>query len=84
MAGSRGLGGAFLGLVLMAAALLIASPFVFLAWLPLVLERPRLWAVTLPLALAGAVAVYAMLVAWASRLLESREPEVLERILGEE
>jgi hypothetical protein len=83
-AGTRGLGGALLGLVLMVAALLVSSPFVFLAWLPLLLERPWLWALSLPLAFAGAVAVYAMLVSAASRLLERREPEVLERILGEE
>ena len=42
-----------------------------------------LWLVTLPLALAGAAAVYAMLLAGAARLLERREPELLERILGE-
>jgi hypothetical protein len=83
-AGTRGLGGAFLGLLLMAAALLVSSPFVFLAWLPLLLERPWLWVVTLPLALAGAGAVYAILVSAAGGLLQRREPEVLERILGEE
>jgi hypothetical protein len=83
-AGSRGLGGALLGLVLMAVALLVSSPFVFLAWLPLLMERPWLWVVSLPLALAGAAAVYAMLVSAGGRLLERREPEVLERILGEE
>ena len=83
-AGSRGLGGVFLGLALLTAALLLSSPFVFLAWLPLLLERPWLWALTLPLALAGAVSVYAMLVTAASRLLERREPELIERILGEE
>jgi hypothetical protein len=83
-AGSRGLGGALLGLVLMAVALLASSPFVFLAWLPLLMERPWLWVASLPLALAGAAAVYAMLVSAAGRLLQRREPEVLERILGEE
>ena len=69
---------------LMAAALVVSSPFVFLAWLPLLLERPWLWTATLPLALAGAGAVYAMLVSAAGGLLQRREPEVLERILGEE
>jgi len=83
-AGSRGLAGALLGLVLMAVALLMSSPFVFLAWLPLLMERPWLWVVSLPLALAGAAAVYAMLVSGAGRVLQRREPEVLERILGEE
>ena len=83
-AGTRGLGGALLGLLLMVAALAVSSPFVFLAWLPLLLERPWLWAVSLPLSLAGAGAVYAMLVSAAGGLLQRREPEVLERILGEE
>jgi ABC-2 type transport system permease protein len=83
-AGGRGLGGMLLGLVLLTAALLLSSPFVFLAWLPLLLERPWLWALTLPLALAGAVSVYAMLVTAASRILERREPELMERILGED
>jgi hypothetical protein len=83
-AGTRGLGGALLGLLLMAAALAVSSPFVFLAWLPLLLQRPWLWAASLPLALVGAGAVYAMLVSAAGGLLQRREPEVLERILGEE
>jgi ABC-2 type transport system permease protein len=83
-AGSRGLGGVLLGLVLLTAALVLSAPFVFLAWLPLLLERAWLWAITLPLALAGAASVYAMLVTAASRLLERREPELIERILGEE
>src|SRR5207247_2050240 len=61
--------------VLLAAGVVLA---------PLPLERPWLWAVTLPLALAGALSVYAMLVTAASRLLERREPELMERILGEE
>jgi hypothetical protein len=84
MAGGRGLGGALLGLALLTAALLVSAPFVFLAWLPLLLERPWLWTMTLPLALLGAAAVYAMLVSAASRLLERREPELVERMLGEE
>ena len=83
-AGTRGLGGALLGLLLMAAAIAVSSPFVFLAWLPLLLERPWLWALSLPLALAGAAAVYAILISAAGRLLERREAEVLARILGEE
>ena len=83
-AGGRGLGGAVLGLVLLTAAMLLSSPFVFLAWLPLLLERPWLWAITLPLSLAGAAAVYAMLIQAAGRLLERREQELVERILAEE
>jgi hypothetical protein len=38
---------------------------------------------TLPLALAGAASVYAMLVAGAGNLMAKREPELLERILVE-
>jgi ABC-2 type transport system permease protein len=79
----RGLGAAVLGMALLAGALALGSPFVFLAWLPPLLGRPWLWAASLPLALAGAASVYAMLVAGAARLLQRREPELLERILGE-
>jgi hypothetical protein len=39
---------------------------------------------TLPLALAGAVAVYGMLTAGAASLLVRREPELLARALLEE
>jgi hypothetical protein len=56
---------------------------VFLAWLPALLGRRLLWLVCLPLALAGAAAVYALLVGGAERLLVKREPELLERVLGE-
>jgi hypothetical protein len=38
---------------------------------------------SLPLALAGAAAAYAMLVAGAARVLERREPDLLQRVLGE-
>jgi hypothetical protein len=71
------------GMLLLGAALLLAAPFAFLAWLPLLLGRPLLWLVSLPLALAGAAAVYAMLLAGAARLFSGREPELIERILGE-
>jgi ABC-2 type transport system permease protein len=80
---SRGFGGALLSMALLFASLLVASPFVFLCWLPLLLGQPLLWAATLPLALAGALAVYAMLVAGAAGVLSRREPELLERILVE-
>jgi hypothetical protein len=80
-AGSRGLGTLALSALLLTGALAVAAPFVFLAWLPLLLGRAWLWTVTLPLALAGAAAVYAMLIAGAARLLRRREPDVLERIL---
>jgi ABC-2 type transport system permease protein len=80
-AGGRGLGTMAMSALLLTLALMAASPFVLLAWLPLLLSLPWLWMVTLPLALAGAAAVYAMLVAGAEKLLRHREPDVLERIL---
>ena len=83
-AGGRGLGAAALGALFFAATLVVASPFVFLAWLPMLLERPWLWLSSLPLALAGAAAVYAMLVVGAARVLARREPDLLQRVLGEE
>jgi ABC-2 type transport system permease protein len=83
-AGGRGLGAALMGMLVFMAALLGSAPFAFLAWLPLLLDSAWLWVVTLPLALAGAASIYAMLVAGAARLLERREPELLARVLGEE
>ncbi len=80
---SRGLGGALLAMGLLLASILVASPFLFLCWLPILLGEPWLFSIALPLALTGAAAVYAMLVAGAARLLGGREPELLERILGE-
>jgi ABC-2 type transport system permease protein len=79
-AGARGLGTIVISALLLITALLVAAPLWFLAWLPVRLG-PLLWVVTLPLALAGAGAVYAMLIAGAEKLLLRREPEVLERIL---
>lgn len=79
----RGLGAMVLSFVLLGITLLLAAPFLFLAWLPLLLGRPMLWLATLPLALAGAAAVYAMLLAGAARVLERREPELMERVLSE-
>jgi ABC-2 type transport system permease protein len=81
--GGRGLGAFALTAALIPVVLLLAAPFAFLAWLPLLLELPVLWLGSLPLALAGSAAVYAMLAAGSARLLESREPELLERVLGE-
>jgi len=80
-AGGRGLGAVVISALLLTLALVTALPFVLLAWLPRLLSMPWLWLVTLPLALAGAGAVYAMLIAGAEKLLLRREPEVLERIL---
>jgi hypothetical protein len=82
-AGGRGLGAASLSALLLMASLVLSSPFVFLAWLPIVLGLGWVWLLSLPLALAGGAAVYAMLVGGAAKLLSRREPEILERILGE-
>ena len=82
-AARRGLLGAILSMVMLCASIAVASPFLVLCVLPWLLELPWLWTVTLPLALAGAVAVYAMLVAGAASVLGRREPELLERILVE-
>ena len=83
-AGTRGLGAAVMGLAAMTAALVASSPFAFLVWLPHLLGEPWLWAATLPLALAGALAVYFMAASGAARLLQRREPELLARLRGEE
>jgi hypothetical protein len=82
--GSRGLGALAFAALLMLAALAVSAPFAFLAWLPLLLQDPVLWWISLPLALAGALAVYAMLVAGAERLLLRREPELVAHMLAEE
>jgi ABC-2 type transport system permease protein len=82
--GSRGLGAAAFAALLMFAALAVSAPFAFLAWLPMLLRQPALWWISLPLALAGALAVYAMLLAGAERLLLRREPDLVARMLAEE
>jgi ABC-2 type transport system permease protein len=82
--GTRGLGAAALLLVAMLATLVASAPFVFLAWLPHLLDARWLWALTLPLALAGAAAVHLMATSGASRLLERREPELVARTAGED
>jgi hypothetical protein len=84
VSGSRGLGAAALGLVAMTGTLALAAPFAFLAWLPQLVGRPWLHAVSLPLALAGACAVYFMAASGAARLLVRREPELVARLRGEE
>jgi ABC-2 type transport system permease protein len=82
--GGRGLGAALAAAMLMTAALALSAPFVFLAFLPVLLELPLLFAGSVPLAVAGAVSVYLLLVAAAARILRRREPEVLARVLAEE
>jgi ABC-2 type transport system permease protein len=82
--GTRGLAVALTTIFAMAAVLAASVPFAFLAWLPHLLAEHRLWVLTLPLALAGTVAVYGMLTAGAAGLLARREPDLLARVLGEE
>jgi ABC-2 type transport system permease protein len=84
VSGSRGLGAAVMVFVAMLATLLLSAPFVFLAWLPHLLGEPWLWGLTLPLALAGAAAVYFMATAGAARLLMRREPDLVARMAGED
>ena len=80
--GRRGFAAAALGALMLMAALVLAAPFWFLAMMPALYDEPALWLATLPLALAGSVSVYAMLVARAAQVLERREPEMLERMLS--
>ncbi len=81
VSGTRGWGAALMGMLLLGAVAAMAAPFVFLTWLPVLLESPPLWLITLPLAILGGLAVYAMLVLGAERVLRAREPELLERVL---
>ncbi len=84
VSGARGLGAAAMGILAMTAALAASAPFAFLVWLPQLLGEPWLWALTLPLALAGAAAVYFMAASGAARLLQRREQDLLARLRGEE
>ena len=83
VSGGRGFGSAMIGAALLGVVAVLVSPFAFLVWLPVMVRNPALWMATLPLAVVGALAVYTMLVIGAERLLVGREPELLERILGE-
>ena len=84
VSGTRGLGAAAVSLVAMTVTLAIVAPFAFLAWLPQLLGEAWLFVLTLPLALAGACAVYFMATSGAARLLLRREPELLARLRGDE
>jgi ABC-2 type transport system permease protein len=84
ISGTRGLGAAAIGLFAMSATLAAAAPFAFLAWLPQLLGERWLFVLTLPLALAGACAIYFMATSGAARLLVRREQELLARLRGEE
>ena len=77
-----------MGAALLAAACLpliwlAAAPFVFLAWLPYWLEMPQVWLISIPIAVVGALAVHALLVAATARALSRREPHVVARLLGD-
>jgi len=84
VSGTRGLGAAAMVFVAMLATLLASAPFIFLAWLPHLLGERWLWGLALPLALAGAAAVYFMATTGAAHLLERREPELVARMAGED
>ena len=84
IAGTRGLAAAAVSLIAMTATLAVIAPFAFLAWLPQLLGETWLFVLTLPLALAGACAVYFMATSGAARLLVRREPELLSRLRGDE
>jgi hypothetical protein len=81
--GGRGMGAAFVGMAFVPATLLVAGPFVFLAWLPFLLGVPWLAWLVQPLALAGAAGVYVLLLGGAAHLLTRREPEFVSRMLGD-
>lgn len=82
--GGRGLGASLVSLLMLSLVVLVSSPFTFLAWFPLLYGQPWLWLASLPLALCGALSVYALLVGAAAGQLARREPELLARVLGEE
>ncbi len=81
--GARGLTGVLLNFAALLLVLALSAPFVFLAWLPTLLDRPWLGFVSLPLSLLGALAAYGLLLGWAAEVLTRREPELLERVLSE-
>jgi ABC-2 type transport system permease protein len=81
--GGRGTGAALVMALGMAGVLVCAAPFVFLVALPALLDAPWLWLASVPLALAGASAAYALLIGVAARRLSRRESDVVARILGD-
>ena len=81
--GGRGMGAALLAAACLPLIWLVAAPFVFLAWLPYWLEMPQVWLISIPIAVVGALAVHALLVAATARALSRREPHVVARLLGD-
>lgn len=84
LSGSRGLAAAFVTAALMATALALSAPFVFLAFLPALLGEGRLLLLSAPLAVAGALGLYLLLARLTAGFLSRREPELLARVLAEE
>lgn len=84
VSGTRGLGMAAVLFLALLGTLAVSAPFLFLAWLPHLLGERWLWALSLPLALAGAAGVWFMAASGAARLLERREPELVARMAGED
>jgi ABC-2 type transport system permease protein len=82
-AGGRGLGAVLLAAACIPLIWLVAAPFVLLTWLPLWVDMPWLGLASLPLGLAGALGVHALLVAGAAHLFARREPQVVGRLLGD-
>jgi hypothetical protein len=79
----RGFGAVATSLLTVPLTLMMAAPFLFLAWLPHLLGQYGLFAVSLPLALLGAAGTHAIVVAGAARSLARRERTVIERVLAE-
>jgi hypothetical protein len=84
LSGSRGLAASFVAAALLAAALTLAAPFVFLAFLPALLGQDPLLPLSAPLAVAGALGLYLLLARGTAAFLSRREPELLARVLAEE
>lgn len=64
------------------ASVPLAAPFLFLVWLGATRFEEYEW-LALPLAVLGAAAVYAVCIDVGGRMLERREPEVLEKLLDD-
>jgi hypothetical protein len=84
LSGGRGLAAGLVTAALMSATLAVAAPFMFLAFLPVLLGDRRLLLVAVPLALAGALGLYLVLAKLTAGFLSRREPELLARVLAEE
>ncbi|HEY6547508.1 MAG TPA: hypothetical protein VI589_06370, partial [Vicinamibacteria bacterium] len=84
LSGSRGLAASLVTAVLMTATLALSAPFVFLAFLPVLLGEGLFLPLATPLAVVGALGLYLLLTRLTAGFLERREPELLARVLAEE